>query len=49
MLPLSATAVGVLFLGESLSAGQAAALGLALLGLLLATWPEPARRPAPPP
>lgn len=38
-LPLSATAVGVLFLGEHLGAGQAAALALALVGLLLATWP----------
>jgi drug/metabolite transporter (DMT)-like permease len=44
MLPISATLVGVVFLGESLSGLQAPALGLALLGVLLATWP--ARRPA---
>ncbi len=40
MLPLSATAVGVLFLGESLALAQVLALGLALAGLLLATWPQ---------
>ncbi|WP_374675819.1 DMT family transporter [Ideonella sp.] len=40
MLPLAATAVGVLFLGEPLGAAQAGALGLALAGLLLATWPS---------
>jgi len=40
MLPLSATAVGVLFLGESLALAQVLALGLALTGLLLATWPQ---------
>jgi drug/metabolite transporter (DMT)-like permease len=39
MLPLAATAVGVVFLGETLAPAQAGALGLALLGLLLATWP----------
>jgi len=39
MLPLAATAVGVLWLGESLGLAQALALGLALAGLLLATWP----------
>jgi drug/metabolite transporter (DMT)-like permease len=39
LLPLAATAVGVVFLGESIAAAQAGALGLALLGLLLATWP----------
>jgi drug/metabolite transporter (DMT)-like permease len=39
LLPLSATAVGVLFLGESLGLAQAGALLLALAGLLLATWP----------
>ena len=43
-LPLASTAVGVLFLGEHLGAGQAAALGLALVGLLLATWPGASRR-----
>lgn len=51
MLPLSAAAVGVLFLGERFSAAQAAAFALALAGVMLATWP--ARRAgaaaAPPP
>ncbi len=40
LLPLAAAAVGVLFLGEAAGAGHAVALGLALLGLLLATWPS---------
>ncbi len=40
LLPVSAAAVGVLFLGESFSATQAAAFSLALLGVVLATWPE---------
>ena len=39
LLPISAALVGVLFLGERFSAAQAGAFGLALLGLLLATWP----------
>jgi len=39
MLPLSAAAVGVLFLGEKVSAAQATAFALALAGVLLATWP----------
>ena len=39
LLPLSAAAVGVLALGESLGAMQVLALSLALVGLLLATWP----------
>lgn len=39
MLPVSAALVGVLFLGEPFGAGHAAAFGLALAGLLLATWP----------
>jgi drug/metabolite transporter (DMT)-like permease len=39
MLPVSAAAVGVLFLGERFSAAQAAAFALALAGVLLATWP----------
>ena len=38
-LPLAAAAVGVLYLGEPAGPGHAVALGLALLGLLLATWP----------
>ncbi len=39
MLPVSAAAVGVLFLGERFSAPQAAAFALALAGVVLATWP----------
>ncbi len=39
LLPLAAAAVGVLLLGEPLAAGHGAALVLALIGLLLATWP----------
>ena len=38
-LPISTALVGLL-LGESLSATQALAYGLALLGVLLATWPR---------
>jgi drug/metabolite transporter (DMT)-like permease len=48
MLPLSAAAVGVLFLGESFGRVHAAALGLASAGLLLATWPGRGARPVPP-
>jgi drug/metabolite transporter (DMT)-like permease len=40
MLPVSAALVGVLFLGEPFGAGHLAAFALALVGLLLATWPE---------
>ena len=39
MLPISAALVGVLFLGEAFSSAHLAAFGLALAGLLLATWP----------
>ncbi len=39
LLPLSATAVGVLALGEAFSAAHGMALALSLAGLLLATWP----------
>lgn len=39
LLPISAAAVGVLFLGERFSAAQAAAFALALAGVVLATWP----------
>src|SRR2546421_676390 len=39
MLPVSAAAVGVLLLGERFSAVQAGAYGLALAGVVLATWP----------
>lgn len=40
MLPVSAAAVGVIFLGETMGSTQLAAFGLALLGVLLATLPE---------
>ena len=40
MLPVAAAAVGVLFLGETVSTAQAAAFALALLGVLLATLPR---------
>lgn len=40
MLPVSAAAVGVLLLGEAFSAAQAGAFALALLGVVLATWPN---------
>lgn len=40
LLPVAATAVGVVFLGESLGLAQVGALALALVGLLLATWPN---------
>jgi len=39
LLPVSAAAVGVLFLGERFSGAQAGAFGLALAGVVLATWP----------
>ena len=39
LLPLTATGVGVIWLGEPFGQPQAFALGLALLGLLCATWP----------
>ena len=39
-LPISAAAVGVLFLGESLNGLQALAFGVALLGVVLATLPS---------
>ena len=44
MLPVSAAAVGVLLLGESFSTAQAQAFALAMLGVVLATWPESAAR-----
>lgn len=40
LLPISAAAVGVLFLGERFSVAQAAAFVLALAGVVLATWPS---------
>ncbi len=44
LLPVSAGLAGVLALGEAFGPAHAAAFALALLGLLLATWPE---RPQP--
>jgi drug/metabolite transporter (DMT)-like permease len=40
MLPVSAAAVGVLVLGEPVGSAHLVALGLALAGLLVATWPK---------
>jgi len=37
-LPVSAAAVGVMFLGEQVTPAQAAAFGLALVGVVLASW-----------
>jgi drug/metabolite transporter (DMT)-like permease len=39
LLPISAATVGVVFLGEHVGVPQAGAFALALLGMLLATWP----------
>lgn len=39
MLPVSAAAIGVLFMGETLTPLQVLAFGIALLGLVLATLP----------
>jgi drug/metabolite transporter (DMT)-like permease len=44
LLPVSAAAVGVIFLGERFDLLQLLAFGLALAGVVLATWPG--RRPA---
>lgn len=44
LLPISAAVVGVVFLGERISVTQAAAFGLAIAGVLLATWPSRSRR-----
>jgi len=40
MLPVSAAVVGVVVLGEDLSVPQVVAFALALLGVVLATWPS---------
>lgn len=40
MLPISAALIGVVFMGERLTALQLLAFGIALLGLVLATLPE---------
>ena len=42
MLPVSAALVGIAVLGETLSGAHVVAFALALVGLLLATWPEKA-------
>jgi len=39
MLPITAAVAGVVFLGEAFGTLHLLALALALLGLLLATWP----------
>lgn len=39
-LPISTALVGLVFLGETLQASQALAYGLALAGVVLATWPR---------
>jgi drug/metabolite transporter (DMT)-like permease len=44
MLPISAAAVGVLFLGERLSEMQLLAFGIAVLGVVMATVPSKASR-----
>jgi drug/metabolite transporter (DMT)-like permease len=46
MLPVSAAAIGVLFMGERLTAMQMVAFGIALLGLVLATLPSRGSAPA---
>ena len=44
LLPVSAAAVGVAFLGERFSGVQVVAFGLALAGVVLATWPGRSER-----
>ena len=44
LLPISATLVGVLVLGETLGAAQLAAFALAIAGVALATWPDKTAR-----
>jgi drug/metabolite transporter (DMT)-like permease len=39
-LPIATALVGILFLGEHMTALQSLAYGLALLGVVLATWPD---------
>ena len=43
MLPISAALVGMLVLGEQITGWQWLALGMALLSVLVATWPAPRR------
>ena len=40
LLPVSAAAIGGLYLGEPFSAAQVGAFALALTGIVLATWPD---------
>ena len=47
LLPVSAAAVGVFFLGERFSAAQVGAFALAMLGVVLATWPGRGAVPVP--
>lgn len=47
-LPVSTALVGVLFLGERFDGLQVAAFALALLGVVLATWPSGGNRSAAP-
>jgi drug/metabolite transporter (DMT)-like permease len=47
LLPVSAALMGVAVLGESFSAAHVGAFALAMVGLVLATWPEPELRPEP--
>lgn len=44
LLPVSAALTGVVVLGESFGPAHVAAFALALLGLLLATWPDASKR-----
>ncbi|CAB5723395.1 putative DMT superfamily transporter inner membrane protein [Delftia tsuruhatensis] len=47
LLPISAAVVGMCALGEQVSSMQALAFAIALLGILVATWPT-RKQPAPP-
>jgi drug/metabolite transporter (DMT)-like permease len=40
LLPITAAAVGVVFLGERFSVPQVGSFVLALAGVVLATWPD---------
>lgn len=46
LLPVSAALVGVLFLGERFNTLQGVAFALALVGIVLATWPGAATEPS---
>ena len=49
LLPVSAALVGIVVLGEPFGMAHVLALGLAMVGLLLATWPERGHAAEPPP